>query len=168
MTEVPAQGIKRALCCVLAARGARVGQPCNRPLKDGRCRNHPNEEEAPAAPVMVAELEAELTVEAATEAEAAALAAAIASTEVDPPRLLIVALRKATLAKTRAIARNGLAAKSRAVLQQQVNIAMDAAGQLALAELDMEGQTLTAERIAKKGQYIHDEYHYWAPFVFAK
>jgi hypothetical protein len=117
---------------------------------------------------MVAELEAELTVEAATEAEAAALAAAIASTEVDPPRLLIVALRKATLAKTRAVARNGLAAKSRAVLQQQVNIAMDAAGQLALAELDMEGQTLTAERSAKKGQYMQAEMQYWSPFVFAK
>ena len=162
MTEVPAQGIKRALCCVLAARGARAGQPCNRPLKDGRCRNHPNEE-APAAPVMVAEL----TVEAATEAEAAALAAAEASTEVDPP-LLIVALRKATLAKTRAIARDGLAAKSRAVLQKQVTIAMHAAGQLALAELDMEGQTLTAERSAKKGQYMQAEMQYWCPFVFAK
>ena len=167
MTEVPAQGIKRALCCVLAARGARVGQPCNRPLKDGRCRNHPNEEEAPAAPVMVAELEAELTVEAATEAEAAALAAAEASTEVDPP-LLIVALRKATLAKTRAVVHDGLAAKSRAVLQQQVTIAMDAARQVALAELDLEGQTLTAERSKKTGQYMQAEYHYWAPFVFAK
>ena len=168
MTEVPAQGIKRALCCVLAARGARAGQPCNRPLKDGRCRNHPNEEEAPAAPVMVAELEAELTVEAATEAEAAALAAAIASTEVDPPRLLIVALRKATLAKTRAIARNGLAAKSRAVLQQQVTIAIDAARQVALAELDLEGQTLTAERRQKTGQYMKTEMQYWSPFVQAK
>ncbi len=162
MTEVPAQGIKRVLCCVLAARGARAGQPCNRPLKDGRCRNHPNEE-APAAPVMVAEL----TVEAATEAEAAALAAAEASTEVDLQPLL-VALRKATLAKARAVAHDGLAAKSRAVLQQQVTIAMDAARQVALAELDLEGQTLTAERRDKQGQYMQAEMQYWSPFVFAK
>ncbi len=50
MTEVPAQGTKRALCCVLAARGACAGQPCNRPLKDGRCHNHPA---APATEVPV-------------------------------------------------------------------------------------------------------------------
>jgi hypothetical protein len=134
-------------------------------LKNGRCSNHPNEEVVPmpaAAPA-----EAELTLEASADAVVATLAAVDAATEADRP-LLIVALRKAILARARAIAHEGLAAKPRAVLQQQVNVAMDAAGQLALAEMDVELQTLTAERSAKKGQYMQAEMQYWSPFVFAK
>ena len=110
--------------------------------------------------------EAELTLEASADAVVAALAAVDAATEADRP-LLIVALRKAILTRARVIAHEGLAAKPRAVLQQQVNVAMDAAGQLALAEMDVELQTLT-ERSAKKGQYMQAEMQYWSPFVFAK
>ena len=111
--------------------------------------------------------EAELTLEASADAVVAVLAAVDAATEADRP-LLIVALRKAILARARAIAHEGLATKPRAVLQQQVNDAMYAAGQLALAEMDVELQTLTAERSAKKGQYMQAEMQYWSPFVFAK
>ncbi len=111
--------------------------------------------------------EAELTLEATADAELVALVAVEAATGGDR-LLLIVTLRKATLAKARAVAHDGLATKSRAVLQQQANIAMDAAGQVALAEMDVELQTLTSERSAKKGQYMQAEYKYWSPFVFAK
>ena len=134
-------------------------------MKNGRCSNHPNEEVVPmpaAAPAV-----AELTLEASADAVVATLAAVDAATEADRP-LLIVALRKAILARARAIAHEGLATKPRAVLQQQVNDAMYAAGQLALAEMDVELQTLTAERSAKKGQYMQAEMQYWSPFVFAK
>jgi hypothetical protein len=158
-------GAKSSLCGVLLVRGARGGQPCNRPLKNGRCSNHPNEEVVPMPAAEPAE--AELTLEASADAVAVVLAAVDAATEADRP-LLIVALRKAILARARAIAHEGLATKPRAVLQQQVNDAMYAAGQLALAEMDVELQTLTAERSAKKGQYMQAEMQYWSPFVFAK
>ena len=111
--------------------------------------------------------EVELTLEASANAVVVVLAAVDAATEADRP-LLIVALRKAIRIRARAIAHEGLVTKSRAVLVQQVNDATYAAGQIALAELDVEGQTLTAERSAKKGQYMQTEMQYWSPFILAK
>jgi hypothetical protein len=166
VTEVPAQGSKRQYCLVVAVRGVHAGQPYGRPLNDGRCRNHPNEE-SPAAAPPAPPVPAELTMESAADAEVTALAAVESATEVDKPMLMVV-LRKASHAKARAIAHEGLATKTRAILQHQATLAMVAAGQVALAELDVEGQTLTAQRSEKNGRYMKAEMQYWSPFVQAK
>ncbi len=132
-----------------------------------------------------------LTVEAATEAEAEARAAAEAATDKDKPTAL-VALRKATHTKARAVAHEALAtwqqlgkelgedaglsghakeelhvkvAKARAILERQVNGAIVAACEVAGAEADAEGQTLTAPRKEKEGKHASAEVAYWRPFM---
>jgi hypothetical protein len=158
-------GIKRR-CPFVAIRGLNAGQTCNRLLKDGRCCGHPSvamlETMTPAPPATV-----ELTVEVAAEAEVAAQVAVDAATEADRP-LLIVALCEASHVKARSIAHENLATKPRAILERHAVLAMAAAGQIALAELDVEGQTLTAQRSEKKRQYMKDVSLYWTPFVLAK
>ncbi len=44
---------------------------------------------------------------------------------------------------------------------------MVVAGEVALAELDVEGETLTAQRNEKKGRYMKAEHAFWRPFVQA-
>jgi hypothetical protein len=141
-------------------------------LYNGRCRNHPAEDE-PAetaepvvAPTSIAE--ADLTMEASVDAVVAALAAVEAAEAGADKLLLIVVLRKAIHIRARAVAHDGLATKPRALLEHHARLAMKAAGQIALAELDVEGQTLTAERRDKQGQYMQSEMQYWSPLIFAK
>ena len=164
-------GTKKSFCSFLLVRGARAGQPCSRMLYNDRCRNHPAEE-APAettepvvAPTSITE--ADLSMEASADAVVAALAAVEAAVGADK-LLLIVVLRKAIHIRARAVAHDGLATKPRALLEHHACLAMKAAGQIALAELDVEGQTLTAERRDKQGQYMQSEMQYWSPLIFAK